>query len=274
VDLAQVAGTGPGRRIVKADVEEYRAPAAATTAAVVPGATGEYKDIPLTNIRKVIAQRLTESKQKIPHYYLTVDIAMDKILKLRSELNSKLGDGTKLSVNDFVIKASALALRKVPTANSSWLGDAIREYNYVDICVAVTTDTGLITPIVADADLKGLAAISKDVKSLAAKARAGKLQPHEFQGGTFTISNLGMFGVKQFTAIINTPQSCILAVGTSEQRVVVNPAAKLGDANAYTTGNFMSVTLSCDHRVVDGAVGAQWLQAFRSYMEDPTTMLL
>ena len=203
---------------------------------------------------------------------------MDAVIKLRAELNASLesqvkdkSQATKLSVNDFIIKASALACRKVPAANSSWTDNAIRQYNYVDVSVAVSTDNGLVTPIVKDADVKGLAGISGEVKSLAAKARANKLTPAEYQGGTFTISNLGMFGVKTFSAIINRPQAAILAVGATEARLV--PSAK--DASTpYTTAQVMSVTLSCDHRVVDGAVGAQWLQAFKGYIEQPSTMLL
>ncbi len=254
--------------------------ATAGVSAVSKGAAGaafgEYKDIELTNIRKVIASRLTQAKSTIPHYYLTIDIGMDRILKLRTELNAKLSaaagkdaaSAPKLSVNDFVIKAVALACRKVPAANSSWMDSVIRQYNYVDVSVAVTTDTGLITPIVKDADIKGLVGISKDMKELAAKARAGKLQPAEFQGGTFTVSNLGMFGVKSFAAIINPPQACILAVGATEPKVIAGPNKE------YITSQSMNVTLSADHRVVDGAVGAQWLAAFKGYMEDPQTMLL
>lgn len=223
-------------------------------------------------MRRVIASRLSLSKQSIPHYYLSVDIQMDAILKLRTELNA-LQDSAdaKLSVNDFIIKASALACKKVPAVNSSWMDNAIRQYAYVDVSVAVSTDSGLVTPIVKDADTKGLRAIGADVKALAAKARAGKLQPAEYQGGTFTISNLGMFGVKNFSAIINPPQAAILAVGSTESRII--PAEK-GANQPYTQAQVMSVTLSCDHRVVDGAVGAEWLKAFKGYLEKPNTMLL
>lgn len=290
IDLSQVAGTGPARRIIADDVREYvPAPAAAAAATVstpapvaaaaapaaapaAPAVDGHYTDLPLSGVRKVIAQRLTESKTQIPHYYLSVSCNMDSILKLRAELNEKQAkkDGVKLSVNDFVIKAAALAARAVPECNSSWQGDSIRQYNYVDMSVAVSTDGGLITPIVQDADLKGLSAISADVKDLATRARHNKLAPHEYQGGTFTISNLGMFGVNNFSAIINPPQSCILAVGTTETRVVPT-----GDADTpFGTSQFMNVTLSADHRVVDGAVGAAYLKELRAYMEDPVTMLL
>jgi pyruvate dehydrogenase E2 component (dihydrolipoamide acetyltransferase) len=196
-----------------------------------------------------------------------------KFSRLRTELNAKLGESdSKLSVNDFIIKAAAQALKRVPQVNSSWTDSAIRQYNYVDVSVAVSTDTGLITPIVFDADKKGLSGISKDVKDLAAKARSGKLKPQEYQGGTFTISNLGMFGVNQFAAIINPPQSAILAVGATSKKVVPND-----DANAespFKVVNSMSVTLSSDHRVIDGAVGAQWLSEFKKFVEDPVTLIL
>jgi len=279
VDLRQIRGTGPEHRIVAADVREFQPSAAvaqsqqqqAPAAYAASADPGLAHDIPLSNVRKIIAQRLSQSKQTIPHYYLSVDINMDGVLSLRKELNAKLPADQKLSVNDFIVKASALALRKVPTANSSWMDTFIRQYNYVDVSVAVATENGLITPIVKDADVKGLSAIASDVKSLAAKAKVNKLQPHEFQGGTFTISNLGMFGVKNFTAIINPPQACILAVGGTETRVVPN---EKDPAKPFKTSQIMAVTLSCDHRVVDGAVGAEWLKAFRGYMEDPLSMLL
>jgi len=251
------------------------APVAAPAAQIAPVTTdahGEHNDLSHTNIRKVIADRLTQSKQQIPHYYLTLNIQMDKVGELRKELNARQ-EKTKISINDFIIKASSLALRDVPEANSSWFDDVVRQYNYVDICVAVATDEGLITPIIKNADQKGLGAISSDVQSLASKARENKLQPHEYQGGTFTISNLGMFGVKSFTAIINPPQACILAVGTTVEKVIVNENTG-DDENPYTSASFMSVTLSCDHRVIDGAVGAGWLASFKGYMENPRTMLL
>lgn len=250
------------------------AAAAAPAAPVAASSAGDYTDIPHSNVRKVIASRLSQSKQTIPHYYLSVDVTMDAVLKLRGELNASLekAGGAKLSVNDFIIKASALACRKVPAANSSWQDNAVRQFNYVDVSVAVSTDAGLVTPIVKDADLKGLSGISTDVKNLAAKARANKLSPAEYQGGTFTISNLGMFGVKSFSAIINPPQAAILAVGATESRLV--PAAAKDAASPFQTAQVMNVTLSCDHRVVDGAVGAQWLQAFKGFIEKPNTMLL
>lgn len=242
--------------------------AAAPTAAPTDDS---YVDIDLSNIRKVTAQRLCESKQQIPHYYLTVDVQMDNVLQIRKEFNADLAkDGVKISVNDFIIKASALACMKVPEANSSWRDTFIRQYNKVDMSVAVSTPTGLITPIVTDAHHKGLSAISQDVVRLAGKARDGKLRPEEFIGGTFTISNLGMMGVKQFTAIINPPQSCILAVGSARKEFIPDE----DQDNGMRAATLVSVTLSCDHRVVDGAVGARWLQYFKKYLEDPLKMLL
>ncbi|XP_053697705.1 dihydrolipoyllysine-residue acetyltransferase component of pyruvate dehydrogenase complex, mitochondrial [Sabethes cyaneus] len=230
-----------------------------------------FVDIPVSNIRAVIAKRLLESKTTIPHYYLTVDVNMDKINKLRSKFNKQLEkDGVKLSINDFIIKASALACKKVPEANSAWMGAIIRQFDAVDVSVAVSTDRGLITPIVFGADRKGLTDISKDVKNLAAKAREGKLQPQEFQGGTFSVSNLGMFGVTHFSAIINPPQSCILAIGGTQKRIVPDKDSEQG----WKESDYVAVTLSCDHRTVDGAVGARWLQYFRQFLEDPHSMLL
>ncbi|XP_030637047.1 dihydrolipoyllysine-residue acetyltransferase component of pyruvate dehydrogenase complex, mitochondrial isoform X7 [Chanos chanos] len=283
IDLGQVTGTGPDGRVTRKDIESFvppkaAPPAAAPTPSAPPAAapavgavpTGTFTDIPISNIRRVIAQRLMQSKQTIPHYYLSVDVKMDQVLELRRELNEELkSKNIKLSVNDFIIKASALACLEVPEANSSWMDTVIRQNHVVDVSVAVSTANGLITPIVFNAHIKGLAAISTDVATLAAKAREGKLQPHEFQGGTFTISNLGMFGIKNFSAIINPPQACILAVGGSEKRLL--PA---DNEKGFDVANMMSVTLSCDHRVVDGAVGAQWLAQFRRLLEKPVTMLL
>eukprot|EP00899_Mesostigma_viride_P014009 jgi/Mesvir1/22609/Mv14055-RA.1 len=283
VDLALVKGTGPNGRIVKEDVLAFlespppaqaaapAAPAPAAPGPAAPAATTGYADIPVTMIRKVIASRLLQSKQTIPHYYLSSEVRLDKLNALRTELNAiqEAAKGPKLSVTDFIIKASALALMKVPAANSSWMGDFIRQYSAADISIAVQTDAGLMVPIVKDAEKKGLAGISAEVKALAEKARANKLKPQEYEGGTFTISNLGMFGVKQFAAIVNPPQACILAVGAAEKKLV--PGKEDGQ---YDVATVMMVTLSCDHRVVDGAVGAQWLAAFKSYIEKPQTMLL
>lgn len=286
IDLAQVSGSGPDGRITRKDIESFVPPKVAPAAAAAPSPAaaraaptpaaapaapvGTFTDIPISNIRKVIAQRLMQSKQTIPHYYLSVDVNMDQVLELRKELNEEVkAQNIKLSVNDFIIKASALACLKVPECNSSWMDTVIRQNHVVDVSVAVSTASGLITPIVFNAHIKGLAAISSDVAALAAKAREGKLQPHEFQGGTFTISNLGMFGIKNFSAIINPPQACILAVGGSEKRLM--PA---DNEKGFDVSSMMSVTLSCDHRVVDGAVGAQWLAEFRKLLEKPITMLL
>ncbi|XP_028277486.1 dihydrolipoyllysine-residue acetyltransferase component of pyruvate dehydrogenase complex, mitochondrial [Parambassis ranga] len=286
IDLAQVSGSGPDGRVTRKDIESFvppkaapavaatptpaAAPAAPAPAAAPAAPAGTFTDIPISNIRKVIAQRLMQSKQTIPHYYLSVDVNMDQVLELRKELNTEVkAQNIKLSVNDFIIKASALACLKVPECNSSWMDTVIRQNHVVDVSVAVSTASGLITPIVFNAHTKGLAAICTDVSALAAKAREGKLQPHEFQGGTFTISNLGMFGIKNFSAIINPPQACILAVGGSEKRLI--PA---DNEKGFDVASMMSVTLSCDHRVVDGAVGAQWLAEFRKFLEKPVTMLL
>jgi len=294
VDLSQLHGTGPSNRIIRDDVLEFVAaqksqpaketeqeekPAKQTKAAPQASASDNYTDVPVSNIRKVTAERLLLSKQTIPHYYLTMEVRVDKLLKLRAELNDQANGKFKLSVNDFIIKASALALQKVPVVNSSWNEKFIRRYNNIDINVAVNTDQGLFTPIVPSADKRGLSDIANQVKVLAEKAKAGKLSPAEFQGGTFTISNLGMFGIKHFSAVINPPQAAILAVGGATQRIVpaerkpVSPGADAG-ADATEVANVLTVTLSCDHRVIDGAVGAEWLQVFKDVMENPMKMLL
>jgi pyruvate dehydrogenase E2 component (dihydrolipoamide acetyltransferase) len=267
VSLSDVVGSGPGGRIIKADVHEFTPRSQSQSSSV--DTTSLFTDLPLSPVRKVIAARLLESKTTIPHYYLSVECQVDELIKLRSHLNDGVGkkQGFKLSVNDFIIKAAARALLQVPAVNSSWRDSYIRQYSSADISVAVQTDNGLISPIVFDAQYKGLKDISLNVKSLAEKAKQGKLQPNEFQGGTFTISNLGMFGIKEFSAIINPPQAAILAVGTTYNVPVLE-----GDKLKNTT--CLSVTLSCDHRVVDGAVGAQWLQVFKETIEDPRTLLL
>lgn len=287
IDLKLVKGSGPHGRIVKADVEQAikggvkaaPAPAAAAAAPVVakvaaaapaPVAASPFEpafvELPNSTMRKVIAKRLTEAKSTIPHFYLSIDCEVDALLKVRSELNGR-SDAYKLSVNDFVIRAVALALKKVPAANASWGEEAIKRYTDVDISVAVATPNGLITPIIHHADHKGLSTISNEMKELAVKARDGKLKPEEFQGGGFTISNLGMYGIKDFAAIINPPQGCILAVGAGEQRPVVK-------AGVLAVATVMTCTLSVDHRVVDGAVGAEFLAAFKKLIEDPLSMLL
>eukprot|EP00736_Rhodelphis_marinus_P001812 Rmarinus@m.19070 len=273
-DLSTIPGTGPKGRILKADVLEFKgAPAQATAAhpaAAAPAApaTAEYEDIPLSNVRKVIAERLTASKRDTPHFYLTVDINMDDVLSLRKKFNEKLEGSEKLSVNDFIIKACSLALRDMPEVNSAWMDTFIRRFKTSDVSMAVATDGGLITPIVKNAERKGLREIAVETKELASRARSNALAPEEYQGGTFTISNLGMMGIKHFTAIINPPQSCILAVGGTEKRAVVC------EDDTIAVKQVMSVTLSCDHRVVDGALGAQWLQRLKRMLEDPDTMLL
>jgi len=299
IDLTYVPGTGPGGRITKEDVESFKrvevvSPVQAATPPPPPPpppsvpspmprvatppppppppppAGAQYTDLDLSNMRRTIAKRLSESKQTIPHYYLSVDVNMDAVLKLREELNMGGAGQYKLSVNDFVVKASALALQRVPECNSQWMDTFIRQFNNVDISVAVSTEGGLITPILFDADKKGLRSINQDVATLAEKARNKTIQPHEFVGGTFSISNLGMFGITNFSAVINPPQSCILAVGGTQERLIPDPSSEKG----YRSSKVMSVTLSCDHRVVDGAVGAQWLKEFRNYLEKPNTMLL
>jgi pyruvate dehydrogenase E2 component (dihydrolipoamide acetyltransferase) len=285
VDLSRITGSGPQGRVIKVDIEAalkgggaaMRAPAAAhgPTPAPAPAATVSggmrYKLVPHTTMRKVIARRLTESKQQVPHFYLTIDCEIDTLLKARADINAKApekGPGAyKLSVNDFVIKAAAVALRRVPAANASWSDEGTLMYENVDISVAVAIPGGLITPIIKDADQKGLAQISSEMKDLAARAKENKLKPEEFQGGTFSISNLGMFGIKQFEAVINPPQGCILAVGAGEQRAVVRDGQ-------LAVATVMSCTLSVDHRVVDGAVGAEYMQHFKRIIENPLMMLL
>ncbi|KAH9486809.1 Dihydrolipoyllysine-residue acetyltransferase component of pyruvate dehydrogenase complex, mitochondrial [Psilocybe cubensis] len=277
IPLAKVKGTGPSGRITREDVEKYKPETVAATTSAAPASAQpsttsvDYVDTPVSNMRRTIGSRLTQSKQELPHYYLTVDVNMDKVLKLREVFNKTLSaKDQKLSVNDFIVKAVACALTDVPEANSAWLGEVIRTYKKADISIAVATPNGLITPIVKDAGSKGLASISAETKALAKKARDGKLQPSEYQGGTFTISNLGMFGVEHFTAIINPPQSCILAVGSTEAKVVPAPEEERG----FKVVQSMKVTLSSDHRTVDGAVGAKWLSAFKGYLENPLTFML
>ena len=284
IDLAGLKGSGPNGRIVKADVENAK-PGAAPAAAQAPKAAAEAKApatpaggqpvfvapgdsrVPHTSIRKVIARRMLESKQTVPHFYLTVDFEIDALLTARTAINAVVEKkGTKVSVNDMVIKACAKALRDHPECNASWTEDEMIQYGAVDISVAVATDRGLITPIVRNADMKGLAQISIEMKDLASRAKSGKLKLEEFQGGGFTISNLGMFGIRDFGAIINTPQSMILAVGAGEERVVVRKGEMV-------IRNIMSCTLAVDHRVVDGALGAQFLQTLKAYIEQPAAML-
>ncbi len=296
INLGQVKGSGPEGRIVKSDVESFvpqqnpaPAPAQPTTAPVAqPAATpaapapspapqaqatatadrsvgGDYEDVPVSQMRKTIARRLSESMFTAPHFYLTMEINMDKAMELRGTVNGV--SPVKISFNDFVIKAVAVALKQHPNVNSSWLGDKIRKYNYVNIGVAVAVDEGLLVPVVRNADQKTLSTIAGEVKELAAKAKSKKLQPKEWEGSTFSVSNLGMFGIEEFTAIINPPDSCIMAIGAIKQTV------KVEDGEVKPT-NVMKVTLSCDHRVVDGATGAAFLQTFKELLENPMRMLV
>ena len=281
IDLSTITGSGPNGRIVKADVEDAKPGAAPAVAASAPAPTpaptpsvspadggAPYEEVKLNNVRKVIARRLTEAKQNIPHIYLTVDVRLDPLLKLRSQLNASLeADGVKLSVNDLIIKALARALQREPQCNVSFQGDVMHQYSRQDISVAVAAPTGLITPIITDAGNKGLAQISTEMKELAGKARDGKLQPHEYQGGTASLSNLGMFGTKQFDAVINPPQAMILAVGAGEQRPFVVDGA-------LQVATVMSVTGSFDHRAIDGVDGAKLLDQFRSLIEDPMGLVV
>jgi pyruvate dehydrogenase E2 component (dihydrolipoamide acetyltransferase) len=214
---------------------------------------------------------MVENKNSNPHYYLTMEVSMDELIAMRAQVNELVD--VKTSVNDFVIKACAKALVEVPVCNSSWNDDFIRQFSAADISVAVSTERGLLTPIIFGADTKSVAEISKDVKSLAGKAKENKLKPEEFMGGTFTVSNLGMFGIKQFTAIINAPQACILAVGGTEKKVVANHGPDAA-TNPFVVKSVMTVTLSSDHRVVDGAIGATWLQSFKKHIETPLALLL
>ena len=273
IDLASIQGSGPGGRVVKADLEAAPAQAAAASkaapATAAPGEPGEipHEVIKLSNMRKTIARRLTEAKQTIPHYYLTVDIQLDALLKLRSELNKSLEPrGIKLSVNDLLIKALAMALIEVPTANVSFGGDHMIKYSRADISVAVATEGGLITPIIVGADTKSVSTIAKEMVDLAGRAREGKLQPQEYQGGTASISNLGMFGTKQFDAVINPPQGMIMAVGAGEKRpYVINDSLQIATV--------MSASGSFDHRAIDGAEGAKLMAAFKRLVENPLGML-
>ena len=302
IELSSMRGSGPNGRIVRADVEAAQkgagqtagakpaaptspapapaAPAAATAPAPAAGiapapkpapVTAPHRLVPNSTMRKVISRRLTESHQQVPNFFVTMDCEIDALLKLRAELNAKSpkdGAGAfKLSVNDLVVKAAAATLRRVPKLNASYTEDQMILYDDVDISVAVSIADGLITPIIRKADQKGLAAISREMKDLGARAKAGALKPEEFQGGSFSISNLGMFGTKQFTAIINPPQAAILAVGAGEKRPVVRD-----DALAIAT--VMTCTLSVDHRVADGALGAEWMSVFKGIIEDPLSLML
>jgi pyruvate dehydrogenase E2 component (dihydrolipoamide acetyltransferase) len=272
VDFSQISGTGPNNRIIKNDVLKF----------LDQGGSGrrigrnsvEYKEVKNNNIRKVIAKRLLESKQTIPHFYLNIEVNLDNLINIRKQINCAAVVNTegkpqyKISINDFVIKACALALKKIPEANSSWTDEAILLYNNIDISVAVAIDGGLITPIIKNADQKNIISISSEMKNLAKKAKAGTLAPEEFQGGGFSVSNLGMFGVKSFNAIVNPPQSCIISIGASNKKPII------AENGQITVGEIAEISLSCDHRSVDGAVGARFLQEFKNVVENPALMLL
>lgn len=288
LDLRSITGTGPHGRIVQHDVEAAlkrgpaRAPSAPGTTPAIAGAAPAgtalskaqvfalsgntpYTEIPMTGMRRTVARRMVEAKTTIPHFYLAIDCDIDPLMRLRSELAE--AGGAKLSVNDFIIKAAALALRKIPRANASYSDEAILLWTEVNIAVAVALDDGLITPIVKNADTKRLPEISAEMRDLGARARSGKLKLAEFQGGTFSLTNLGMFGIKDFAAVINPPHGCILAIGAGEPRPLVRNGA-------VAVGTVMSCTLACDHRVVDGAVGAQYLAEFKKFIEHPAILLL
>jgi pyruvate dehydrogenase E2 component (dihydrolipoamide acetyltransferase) len=291
LDLASVKGSGPHGRIVRSDVEGVQAVAVTAAAPVVAAAAPApvaasapaagpstetvlktYADRPFTEVkldgmRKTIAARLTEAKQTVPHFYLRRDIELDALMAFRGQLNAKLeGRGVKLSVNDFIIKACALALQQVPAANAVWAGDRVLQFKKSDVAVAVAIEGGLFTPVLKDAEAKSLSALSAEMKDLAKRARDRKLAPHEYQGGSFAISNLGMFGIDNFDAIINPPHAAILAVGAGVQKAIVKDGA-------VVVGTVMSVTLSVDHRVIDGALGAQLLTAIKENLENPLAML-
>lgn len=298
LDLAALTGTGPHGRIVKRDIEQAKtapaarpaAAAASPASAAVPAAapvqapkvqideaaplarfgiaTERYEVRKADGIQKISAKRLSDSFRDVPHFPLNIDCRLDALMKFRKELNDRAQNGVKISVNDILIKASGLALKAVPAANASWIEDGrVAWHKHADISVAVAIEGGLITPIIKDADLKGLSQISAEMKDLAARARDRKLKPEEFQGGTFSISNLGMFGIKSFASILNPPQGMILSVGAGEERPVVTDGA-------LAKATVMTVTLTCDHRVVDGATGARWLAAFKGFVEDPISMLM
>jgi pyruvate dehydrogenase E2 component (dihydrolipoamide acetyltransferase) len=287
IALAALRGSGPNGRIVRVDIEAFqqadkpRAPVAAAAPNAAPGPAPAPRPVapitapgrlePLSNVKRVTARRLSEAKQTVPHFYVSVDVELDALLKLRADLNArspKEGPGAfKLSVNDLLIKACAVTLRRVPKVNASFTEDGIFLYDAVDISVAVSIPDGLITPIIRNADQKGLAGISTEARGLIERAKAGRLKPEEFQGGSFSISNMGMYGVRDFAAIINPPQAAILAVASGEQRPVVRDGQ-------LAVATVMTVTLSVDHRVIDGALAAEWVSVFRSVVQDPLSLML
>ncbi|WP_281981906.1 pyruvate dehydrogenase complex dihydrolipoamide acetyltransferase [Thalassorhabdomicrobium marinisediminis] len=276
VDLSGLSGSGPRGRIVRVDVERVAKAGAVAPVAASPVAAasapnlagiGDYEAIPHTGMRRTIARRLLESKTTVPHFYLDADCDIEALMALRAQINEGRERANRISVNDFIVKAVANALAKVPAANAIWTDEATLQLKSIDISVAVATDGGLITPVLRNADQKSLGTLSSEMKALAAKAREGRLKSDEYQGGGFSLSNLGMYGVKRFSAIINPPQSCILAVGAAEKRPV-------GRGDQIVLAPVMSVTLSVDHRTVDGAVGAQWLAAFKDGIESPMSLLV
>jgi len=287
IDLSSVQGSGPHGRIIRRDVEAAKpgarpAQVQASTPSAAPVAVsrpvlslqqmgipeGSYDLVPLDGMRKTVARRMTDSFRDVPHFPLSVDLEIDALLAARVKINAALeGQGVKVSVNDLVMKAAAIALKRVPEANASYTPEGIAMHHHADIAMAVAIEGGLITPIIRAAETKGLAQIATEAKDLAERARSRKLKPEEFQGGTFSVSNLGMFGIRSFASILNEPQGCILSVGAGEKRPVVR-------ADALAIATVMTVTLTCDHRVVDGAVGARWMQAFKGLIEDPITMIV
>jgi len=282
INLAAIQGSGPNGRITRADIDKAAKrginlgmgggmttppPLRPLPAGPMPYHADEYEAVENSMMRKAIARRLTESKQQVPHFYLTVDVAMDRLLDLRAQLNDAADGAFKLSVNDFIIKAVAKALVDVPAANASWTDAATLQHKHAHVSVAVAIEGGLITPVIRFAEQKGIVDISNEVKELAGRAREGKLKPEEYSGGTFSISNLGMYGIKQFAAIVNPPEGAILAVGGTEERAVV-------DKGEVKVKQMMTLTLSCDHRVVDGAVGAQFLAALKKHIETPASVLI
>ena len=266
IDLISLKGSGPNGRILKIDVENFKEEKKSQVHNI-PLSNNDSELIKNSSMRKTIAERLVKSKNEAPHFYLSIDCNIEQLLKARSAINSKSNDEYKISVNDMIIKAASATLLKVPKANASWENENTRYFKNTDISVAVAIDGGLITPIIKNVEIKGLLEISYEMKTLAKKAKEGKLRPEDYIGGSFSISNLGMFGIKEFSAVINPPQGCILAIGAGEQRAIVTN-------NQISIATMITVTLSCDHRVVDGAVGAEYLSKFKEFIENPSLMLL
>ena len=266
IDLSSLTGSGPNGRILKIDIENFKEEKKSQVDNI-PLSNNNSELIKNSSMRKTIAERLVKSKNEAPHFYLSIDCNIEQLLKARSKINSKSNDEYKISVNDMIIKAASSTLLKVPKANASWENENTRYFKNTDISVAVAIDGGLITPIIKNVEFKGLLEISNEMKTLAQKAKEGKLKPEDYIGGSFSISNLGMYGIKEFSAVINPPQGCILAIGVGEQRAIVTN-------NQISIATMMTVTLSCDHRVVDGAVGAEYLSKFKEFIENPSLMLL